>query len=221
VATFAGGFKRSHGAFRDGALARSNHGSHYGFMEEGAILSKLQPGLATVVVTTDGAVDLRTWREKDVERLSAVRYARQNGLPLIERNAEGEGIPGSFVNLWGPGNWSGSASEDLRTLRAGLCLQEGSSGNFLIYAYFSAATPSAMARVFQAYNCRYAMHLDMNALEHTYLALYLRQGNAPAVEHLISGMEVVDRTVRGHLAPRFLAYPDDRDFFYLTRKTSW
>jgi hypothetical protein len=62
------------------------------------------------------------------------------------------------------------------------------------------------------------MHLDMNALEHTYLAVYVQRENTRAVEHLVSGMEEVDRTVRGELAPRFLSYPDDRDFFYLTRK---
>ena len=43
VATFAGGFKREHGAFRYGLLAQQNHGSHYGFIEEGMVFSKLQP----------------------------------------------------------------------------------------------------------------------------------------------------------------------------------
>ena len=45
AATFAGGFKREHGAFRYGALALQNHGSHYGFIEQGVIFSKLQPRL--------------------------------------------------------------------------------------------------------------------------------------------------------------------------------
>jgi hypothetical protein len=219
VAAFAGGFKRSHGAFRHGALAEQNHGSHYGFVEEGVIFSKLQPGLATVVVADDGRVDLRTWESSDNASLSRIRYARQNGVPLIEYDpARGRGIPGDFVTLWGPGNWSGSASEDLRTLRAGLCLQESTRGRFLIYGYFSAATPSAMARVFQAYGCRYAMHLDMNALEHTYLAAYVHQGEARVVEHLVMGMDEVDRTAGRQLVPRFLGFPDDRDFFYVTRK---
>jgi len=62
--------------------------------------------------------------------------------------------------------------------------------------------------------------LDMNALEHTYLALYARQGNQVLVEQLIEGMKEVDRTSQGELAPRFLAFPDDRDFFYFTRRES-
>ncbi|MFC3117499.1 hypothetical protein ACFOHS_01050 [Jhaorihella thermophila] len=76
----------------------------------------------------------------------------------------------------GPGNWSGSAKAELRTLRAGACMARSAGTTWLIYGYFSTATPSAMARTFQAYGCDYAMLLDMNALEHTYLALYVPQG---------------------------------------------
>jgi hypothetical protein len=38
------------------------------------------------------------------------------------------------------------------------------------------------------------------------------------VEHLIEGMAEVDRKGGDELAPRFLSFPDDRDFFYLTRR---
>jgi hypothetical protein len=77
-----------------------------------------------------------------------------------------------------------------------------------------------MARVFQAYGCRYAMLLDMNALEHTYLALYQRSGSQLTLEHLIHGMGEVDKTVSGKTVPRFLGYPDNRDFFYVMRRLS-
>ena len=129
-------------------------------------------------------------------------------------------MPGALVNIWGEGNWSGSANEDLRTVRAGLCLQEAGGRRFLVYAYFSSASPSAMARVFQAYRCRYAMHLDMNALEHTYLGLYAAEGGRRTVEHLIDGMDVLDRHSGDALAPRFLGFPDNRDFFYLVRRAA-
>jgi hypothetical protein len=75
-----------------------------------------------------------------------------------------------------------------------------------------------MARVFQAYGCRYAMLLDMNALEHTYLALYARQDGKIAVQHLILGMEEVDKSTNGAMVPRFIGFPDNRDFFYLVRR---
>lgn len=218
VATFTGGFKREHGAFKYGPLSTVNHGSHYGFIEAGANFSTLQPGLATIYVLDDGSVHMTTWRAEDNPLLGRIVSARQNGVALIEPDMTGEPAPGAFVNKWGPGNWSGSASESLRTLRAGACLQETDSKRFLIYGYFSTATPSAMARVFQAYSCRYAMLLDMNALEHTYLALYVRDAAKVTIEHLVAGMEQVDQRVDGQTIPRFVGFPDNRDFFYLLRR---
>lgn len=221
VATFTGGFKRQHGAFRHGPLAERNRGSHYGFVEQGTVLSRLVPGLATVYTLVDGGVGIRTWHEADdVALLPRLRHARQNGVPLTETGSDGEVVPGAFVAQWGAGNWSGSPDAELRALRAGACLLEAEGRRHLVYAYFSSATPSAMARVFQAYGCAYAIHLDMNALEHTYLAIYTRTNGELAVAHMVKGMEVLDRTIGGKLAPRFLAVPDNRDFFYLTRRAT-
>jgi hypothetical protein len=219
IATFTGGFKREHGAFRYGPLSERNHGTHYGFIEEGAVLSKLMPGLSTLYMLDNGSVDMKTWTEQDDVLLPRIRDARQNGVPLIEYDAAtGVSAPGALVARWGPGNWSGSADEKLRTVRAGVCLQQTANRRFLIYGYFSSATPSAMARVFQAYHCRYAMHLDMNALEHTYLALYVHSGSEIRVEHLVQGMAQLDKPEDSKVVPRFLGFPDDRDFFYLTQK---
>ena len=219
VAAFAGGFKRAHGAFKYGELAGRNSGSHYGFIEEGVVLSKLQPGLATLYVLTDGSVHMKTWAESDNAELPRIRYARQNGVALVERReATGAPVPGPLVNRWGPGNWSGSAKGDLRSARAGACVQDGPGGRFLIYGYFSSATPSAMARVFQAYGCEYAMLLDMNALVHTYMALYPQRGTAGDIQHLVKGMAEADPVPGGRVVPRFLSLPDDRDFFYLLQR---
>ena len=220
AAAFTGGFKRTHGAFKSGELAGKNHGSHYGFIENGVVFSRLNPGLSTIYRLEDGRVNLRTWAEKDSSLLPTVRYARQNGVPIISvfDPATQMSVPGSLVSRWGEGNWSGSAGENLRTLRAGAALQEVQGKRFLIYAVFTSATPSAMARVFQAYRCGYAMLLDMNALEHTYLALYRREGPNLFVQHLIKGMEEVDKKEKGQYIPRFLGFADNRDFFYLLRK---
>jgi len=77
-----------------------------------------------------------------------------------------------------------------------------------------------MARIFQAYRCDYAMLLDMNALEHTYLALYRRTGSQMFVDHLLKGMSELDMSSAGELVPRFLGYPDNRDFFYVMRRNA-
>jgi len=219
AATFTGGFKRAHGAFRLSHLAMIDNGSHFGFVENGVVLSKLQPGLATVVVFDDGSVDLRTWTEQDDADLPRIRHARQNGVAILERDAGSQRtVPGSRVRDLGPGNWSGSADNKLRTLRAGLCLQESQGKQFLVYGYFSSATPSSMARVFQACGCRYAMLLDINALEHTYMAVYHMQGSRRLTQHLIDGMGVVDGSRDGEPLPRFVSIADNRDFFYLLRR---
>ncbi len=218
VATFTGGFKREHGAFKYGDLALRNHGTHYGFIENGVVFSTLQPSLATILVLDDGSVEMKTWAEADNRLLPRVRHARQNGAPVIEFDeASHSPAPGALVNRWGPGNWSGSEEVKLRTMRSGAALQTNHTKRFLIYAVFSDATPSAMARIFQAYRCDYAMLLDMNALEHTYLALYRRSGSQLYVDHLLKGMVELDKSVAGELVPRFLGYPDNRDFFYVVR----
>lgn len=219
VATFTAGFKRSHGAFRSGDLGRVHFGSHYGFIENGVVLSKLQPGLATVFGLDDGSLQMKTWSAADDKLLERVVYARQNGVPLVENwKPGGPGVPGSLVIRWSDGNWSGSEDRRLRTVRAGICLQQSAAGRFLIYGYFSSATPIAMARVFQAYGCSYAMLTDMNALEHTYLALYRSEASRLTVDHLITGMAVLDQEVEGGTLPRFLGFADNRDFFYMTRR---
>jgi hypothetical protein len=219
AAAFIGGFKRYHGAFHWGNFATKNSGTHYGFVEEGTVLSKLQPGLSTVVMWDDDRVELKTWTEADNGALDRIRHARQNGVPIIEYDAEtGSSRPGSLVKEWSKGNWSGSAEKRFRTVRAGLGIQEHEGREFLVYGYFSAATTAAMVRVFAAYQCRYAMLLDINALEHTYLAVYRTQGGEFRVQHLIKGMEVLDKTGGGQTVPRFIGYADNRDFFYLRRK---
>ncbi len=222
AATFTGGYKRDHGAFRYGDMATFNQGHHYGFLVNGVMLSRLWPGLSTIYVLDDGTFGMTTWTEElGEELLPRLRFARQNGVPLINPDPEtGESVPGDRVRQWGPGNWSGSADAQLRTLRAGSCLREVNGRQFLIYAYFSSVTPSAMARTFQAYDCDYAMLMDMNSQEHTYMALYPETEDEEWIEaeHLVSGMSSVDQRSRGGTIPRFVGFADNRDFFYILRR---
>ncbi len=219
AATFTGGFKRAHGAFHQGSLALVNHGSHYGFIEEGVIFSSLQPGLATVLIYDDGFFNLKTWKQSDLKSQPSIRFARQNGIPLVDLDPiTGLSKPGDLVPYWSAGNWSGSARGLLRSLRAGLALHQSGDKRFIFYGYFSTVTPSTMARVFQAYQVSYAMLLDMNALEHTYLATYKREQQQFKVNHLVKDMNVLDKTSKGITIPRFIGFADNRDFFYLLRK---
>lgn len=215
VASFTGGFKRDHGAFLSGELSKRNHASHYGLIQDGLVHSKLQPGLATLVVFDDGTVDIRTWSEDMNADLDRVLHARQNGAPILEA-----GKTGALLNDWRAGNWSGSATGEARTIRAGACIQQSDRGRHLVYGYFTSATPRAMAKVFLAAGCTDAIHLDMNALEHTYMAVYDHDPTgAWIVHHLDTGMAVLDKTdKKGTVLPRFVAFADNRDFFTVLRR---
>ena len=219
VSTFTAGFKRSHSAFKWGPMSQLNMGSHYGFAEKGVFFSTPQPGLATIIIYRSGEVVLKTWTEKDYKDYDRILHLRQNGLAITEWDYDkDEPRVGKFVSKWGDGNWSGSQDKKFRSLRAGMCQITKDGKNYLVYGYFSSATPAAMARVFQAYGCHYSFHLDMNALEHTYLALYdeNKQKN-PKPQHLVKPMRVLDERFKGNV-PRFIGYPDNRDFFYMIPK---
>jgi hypothetical protein len=229
IATFTGGFKRYHSAFKMGPFSKTNKGSHYGFIEDGVVLSKPNAGLSTMIVKTDGTVEMKTWTKGDDKRLGDIRYARQNGVPLVvpldpkadaavKDSTKLVSKPGIYVNQWGQGNWSGDMRSNKRTLRTGACLQTVDGSPYLVFGYFSAATPTAMARVFQAYKCDYAMHLDMNLPEHSYMSLFHRDGGNYQVEHLTKAMSAFDLNEQGKVLPRFIAVPDSRDFFFVYRR---
>ncbi|MFN4098535.1 MAG: hypothetical protein ACK4GT_02045, partial [Pararhodobacter sp.] len=218
---FAGGFKRDHGAWRVTEMAHTNHGHHYGFVVNGVILSRLQPGLATIYVLQDGTAHMDIWSDQLDHLLPHIRFARQNGTPLVEPGADGRSGPGSQVRSWMGGNWSGSAEAQLRTLRSGACMRRVEGRQFLIYAVFMSVTPSGMARTFQAYRCDMAMLLDMNSLDLTYSAIYPRQAGSTEFEivHLDRRMAESDSRHRdGTRMGRFIEFSDNRDFFYLLRR---
>jgi len=64
------------------------------------------------------------------------------------------------------------------------------------------------------------MLLDMNAPILTYMALYARRYGNVHVEHLVPTMIEADTTsASGGLVPRFIGLPDNRDMFYVVRRT--
>ncbi len=132
MATFTGGFKRYHGAFKYGPLALKNHGTHYGFLENGVYSARFNPDLPRSMCSIDGWVDMKTWTEEDNSLLPRIRYARQNGVPIIDGFDQAARCLFRARSLpdGGEGNWSGSADEKLRTMRAGAALQESAESGF-------------------------------------------------------------------------------------------
>lgn len=224
IGTFSGGFQRRHGAFKWGERAKTADAHHYGFIEDGIVLSSLMPSLATVIGYNDGDVVLKTWTEADNRYLHQIRFARQNGVPLmINGGPDTVGEPGMLVGNWGHGNWSGSAKAELKTPRSAACLVEQGRKRWLIYAYFFTHTPSGMARILQAYACDYSVHLDMNSPGHAYFGLFTRKQPALdtlefSIEHLMTQMRAWDPSVNKKRTPRYLLKPEYKDFFYIMRR---
>lgn len=226
-----GGFQRQHGVFRFGPMTQSNFANYWGFMENGVLLSRLNPGLSTLYVTNDGRVDIKTWTEADnqLANLAQLRHARQNGLPLVDGiGPNGIPVPGPVLTGALParleGAWSGSASNSFDTPRAGACISEQNGKRFLIYGYFSLGRPSAMARVFQAQGCRNGIHLDMNSASQGYLGLLVGSGATLRTENPEPSMSGANQTLsvggRNVTVPRYVGRADEVDFFYFLAKSN-
>lgn len=223
AAVMVGGFQRRDGSFRGGPFRTVNFGNYFGFIENGVTLSRLNPGIATLYTTADGRVDIKGWTEADNALLPQIRFARQNNPPLVDGvGADGISVPGLYVKDWAAGAWSGSAAGQKRTQRSGTCIVESGSGRYLIHAYFQQTNPDGMARVFQALQCKGAMHLDMNSAGQSYFGLFTGAWPDVRTEHPdreMSGrnanVNIDGRTIS---LPRYVGAPDTADFFYFVRK---
>ncbi len=217
-ATFVGGFKREHSAFKRGPFSKVNRGSHYGFGENGVVCSVPRPGLATAAINASGDLELFTWPEADAGLGQCYPHFRQNGLPIIEAlGADGASIPGAYCNNWFVAQWSGDQHGNVVTLRSGLGIQSVQGRRYLLFAHFSGATPSAMARVFQAYRVSYAMQLDMNTPNYCFASLYHRdaQGAIQGAEYLHEDMRSGNGSDH---SLKFIQRNDTRDFFYVLQR---
>lgn len=211
IGVFIGGFKNKHGRFKHGPLK----GKAYGYIQNGVELETMSAGLATVYLDLEGQVELGKWPENRLAQKKLrkrIVSARQNGAMLIE-----DKIPGPYVKNWKNGNWSGSASGLGQSLRSGICLQRGENRHYLLFMAFYSATPSTMARTMQAYSCTQGMHLDMNAHMYLHNALYtFQEAKGFKVEYLNKEMLYP----KGSKKHRFIMDNNERDFFYIKRRTT-
>lgn len=212
IAVFIGGFKKQHSTIRVGV----HKGKTYGYIQNGVELESMSDGLATVYVKKDESLYIDEWPDdlqSKQDLLKEIISARQNGT-LILKN----GNPTIFVNRWQEGNWSADANGVRTSLRAGICIQKTEHKNFLLYMAFTAATPSSMARVMQAYHCENGMHLDMNAYVYLHNALFkISDKKNLNVEYLNNEMHYPPGT-KWH---RFILDNNSRDFFYVKKRDDY
>jgi hypothetical protein len=181
---------------RSGLLATFNSGfkledSRGGFVSQGHLYAPLRDGQATLIGTSAGAVDVRTWTGGP-DPGPGIAFARQN-LPLI---VEGGRLNPALSNdsLWGV-----TLGNAVRVWRSGIGVD--AHGN-LIYAAADIQTAQSLARILQRAGAVRAMQLDIN-YEWTTFNFFGAFGARDPVK-LLPGMS--------RPATRYLS-PDDRDFF--------
>jgi hypothetical protein len=184
LATFNGGF-----IYVDGKNGSSIAGRRY---------EPLHDGLATLVSTTDGTVDVRAWRGGPVAG-ATFAFARQS-LPLIVDHGR------LNPNLNDSNQWGYTLGNAVRVWRTGVGIDR--HGN-LIYAAADWQTVTTLARILQRAGAVRAMQLDINPEWPTLITYAHRHGLDP--------VRVVPNYQQ---APTRYLVPDDRDFFAVFRRVA-
>ena len=138
LGAFNGGFKVSDSA--------------WGVEVDGQVLTALVPGMASLVIDTNGTARIGVWGETVPVPLEAVNSVRQNLYPLVIDALPSPSI--GNVNAWGS-PWHGVA------FQARSALGQDTSGN-LIYAASMGALPIDLANALMLVGTTMAMQLDIN-----------------------------------------------------------
>ncbi len=182
LSTFNGGF-----IYRDGQNGSSIDGKQY---------EPLKDGLATMISSRDGRVDIEAWTGGPVAG-RGIAFARQS-LPLIIDHGR------LNPNLNDSSQWGYTLGNAVRVWRTGAGIDR--HGN-LIYAAADFQTVTTLAKILQRAGAVRAMQLDINP-EWPTLITYGHRG----------GLDPV-KVVPNYQQPstRYLV-PDDRDFFAVYRR---
>ena len=138
LAAFNGGFKLGAGAG--------------GYMQEGHVISPLQPGYASLVIDRSGQARIGIWGHGVPVSGEAVYSVRQNLVPLVL-----DGQPTSASADWG--QWGATLGGGAYVARS--AVGEDAAGQ-LIYAASMSALPADLASALASHGARIAMELDIN-----------------------------------------------------------
>jgi len=138
LAAFNGGFKLSAGAG--------------GYMQEGHVISPLEPGLASLVIDRSGQARIGVWRRGLPAPGEAVYSVRQNLRPLV-LNGRPTAASADWT-LWGATLGGGAYV-------ARSAIGQDAAGD-LLYAASMSAVPADLAAALAGHGARIAMELDIN-----------------------------------------------------------
>ncbi|MCX8501826.1 MAG: hypothetical protein ORO03_09070 [Alphaproteobacteria bacterium] len=207
LAVFSGGMGRDRNNYNPPTPAASAKPERIfgGITQSGVLLSRLQPGLATVYGLSDGRIGIKAWQESDQSSLGPLsQFALQNGFMILD---DGAVAPMVWKRS---GNWNGNDQWPRSQVRSGLCLQKSGGKEFLLYGLFTGATPVTMAKVFLSYGCTQAMQLDSGSYATSFAELFTWDQNGGAAQALAPQAKGWSRN------KRFISQSDSRDFFTVT-----
>lgn len=182
IAAFNGGFR-----FRDSAG---------GFYAEGREAVPLVDGSASLVIRTDGSVDVGAWGRDDVMSAS-VASVRQNLALILDGGQPVAGLDQNDHHRWGR-----TLGNRVYVWRSGVGVRPDGT---VVYAASNGLTVETLAALLQAAGCVRAMELDINP-EWVTFNLFTHPSSDPTAIDATKLLPDMNRS-----AQRFLG-PDSRDF---------
>lgn len=164
-----------------------------GWYEQGFTAMPLQPGAASLVISTSGVATVGAWG-RDVSLSPSVEAVRQNLTLLVDH-----AVPAA--NAAEVGAWGATLGGVARTWRSGVGV---TGAGDLVYVAGPLLDPDLLARLLIAAGAVRAMELDINP-EWVSFATYRHIGaGTSAGANLLPGM---------YFSPDHYLQPDSRDFF--------
>jgi hypothetical protein len=179
---------------------RATHG-HFGMKLDGEVFLAPKDDSCTVVLDPAGGLRIGTWTTfGDRDKLPTYR---QTPPCLVERGQIGKDVDARGV-------FGASISGEVMIRRSALGLD--AAGRTLFYGFGEGVTPKAIAQAMLSAGAANAAQLDVNfAFPRFLFYVHPTPGRAPVVKGPLAGPVTFRPT-------EYFGGPEQRDFFYLTRK---
>jgi hypothetical protein len=146
-------------AFNGGFIMKDARGGYY---TEGRTIDPLRPGAASLVIYTDGSVDVGAWG-RDVRMSSSVVAVRQNLAPLVAGGHPTARAAGADWQQWGSTCGASSCAHSVpgieRQWRSGVGV---TASGALVYAQGPGLDPLQLAKLLARAGVVRGMELDIN-----------------------------------------------------------
>ena len=181
-------------AFNGGFRLKDSAG---GFYSEGQMARPLVDGVASLVIRSDGTVDVGEWGRDD-HMDDTVAAVRQNLALIVDNGSPVDGLDQNDRHRWGH-----TLGNKVFVWRSGVGIRPDGT---LVYVASNALSVQSLAALFRDAGCVRAMELDINP---EWVTFNLYQHSDPSDPTALSGTKLLPDMRRS--ADRYLG-PDSRDF---------